>query len=205
MAPSLNDLPTVIWHVPLHSYLNKSVSEIRSLKTHGEKRVRAVLEVFHRIHELLKSAEEDECISVRLMPKFVSPLEQWMRDLRRGSDIPARDQVDDQLTGPLLDQLRTDAGETVFQLASGRLGFGVTRTSVREQSTAMQVTRARIYQLLDECGRVMEVRWPNGRCEFNQFVEHCEQNGADATVLSTIVALRDLFFPNKFDRLDAED
>ena len=56
LAPTLLALPTVIWHTPLEYYMQYSVSEIRQLKTHGEKRVRVVLEVFYIAHEILADA-----------------------------------------------------------------------------------------------------------------------------------------------------
>jgi len=53
VAPTLQSLPTVIWHAPLEEYMNLSLSEIRQLKTHGEKRVRTIMEVFWLVHETL--------------------------------------------------------------------------------------------------------------------------------------------------------
>ena len=35
---------------PLSDYTDRTLSEIRTMKTHGEKRVRAILEVFHSVH-----------------------------------------------------------------------------------------------------------------------------------------------------------
>ncbi|MEX0868015.1 MAG: hypothetical protein WD030_11710, partial [Pirellulales bacterium] len=53
LAPTLDALPKVIWNTPLGKYLEYSLSDIRNLRTHGEKRVRVVLEVFSIIHDLL--------------------------------------------------------------------------------------------------------------------------------------------------------
>src|SRR3954471_10550829 len=44
LAPSLQSLPTVIWHSRLGDYCGRSLADIRSLKTHGEKRLNAILE-----------------------------------------------------------------------------------------------------------------------------------------------------------------
>ena len=49
-----------IWHVPLGHYVNQSVAEIRQLKTHGEKRVRVVLEVFYIVHELVSGCGDEQ-------------------------------------------------------------------------------------------------------------------------------------------------
>ena len=45
LAPTLQALPTVIWRTRLNNYTHYTVAEIRQLKTHGEKRVRVVLEI----------------------------------------------------------------------------------------------------------------------------------------------------------------
>ena len=81
LAPTLQALPTVIWQTPLEFYMQYSVSEIRQLKTHGEKRVRVVLEVFHIVHEMLADVNADKHLSIRLVPNFIEPLEddaEWM-------------------------------------------------------------------------------------------------------------------------------
>ncbi|MFI4876620.1 MAG: hypothetical protein ACIALR_14820, partial [Blastopirellula sp. JB062] len=50
-----------------------------------------------------------------------------------------------------------------FDLAVGRLGLGGKPQSVRMQARMLGVTRARIYQLLEDCSKVMSVRWPEGQ------------------------------------------
>ncbi len=52
LAPSLKHMTRVIWNRPLGDYVNSTLAEIRAMKTHGEKRVRAILEVFHSLHVL---------------------------------------------------------------------------------------------------------------------------------------------------------
>ena len=52
-APSLRNMTRVIWNKPLGAYTGMTLGEIRSMKTHGEKRVRAILEVFHSAHALV--------------------------------------------------------------------------------------------------------------------------------------------------------
>src|SRR5262245_47433098 len=43
LAPSLQNLPTVIWHSRLEEYVDRSLADIRRLKTHGEHRGKAHL------------------------------------------------------------------------------------------------------------------------------------------------------------------
>jgi hypothetical protein len=57
LAGSLQDLPSVLWKVPLSNYFEASLSDIRQLRTYGEKRVRVVLEIFHDIDRAFGRAE----------------------------------------------------------------------------------------------------------------------------------------------------
>ncbi len=204
LAPSLASLPTVIWKTPLSAYLNHGVAEIRHMKTHGEKRVRVVLEIFYEIHQLLDHVDNQSRLAFRLAPRFVPELEAWMSQVMQSDTAPTLAEVKESFVAPLIEQTLIDAGETVHQLACGRLGFEGDEVSVRQQAQEMGVTRARIYQLLDECGRIMEVRWPHGRCQFNAFIDRSEEMNASAEVLNCLKSTRELYFPNKFDRTEDE-
>ncbi len=83
LAPSLQALPTVIWHSRLEEYADRSLAEIRSLKTHGEKRVNAILEVFCTVHEALSTATLQENIDVVIVPRFIPPLNRWLMETDR--------------------------------------------------------------------------------------------------------------------------
>lgn len=162
LAPTLQALPTVIWHTPLAHYVNHTVAEIRQLKTHGEKRVRVVLEVFYLAHEMLASAGTEHHLALRIVPKFIEPIESWIAQMLERPGLPSSEEVREHLTVPLLNQINIDAGPTIHELSEGRLGIDGPPQSVRQQAKRMGVTRARVYQLLEDCGRVMEVRWPDG-------------------------------------------
>jgi hypothetical protein len=173
LAPSLRALPTVTWHVPLGDYLGQSVADIRRMKTHGEKRVRAVLEVFHTIHELLGQLERNRHFEVRITPRFLAPLELWIGDVLRRTSIPDLQEMRQSLVLPLLNQVELDAGETVHHLAAGRLGIESPGESVREQAKRLELTRVRVYQLLEMCARVMQIRWPEGRWQLEALAAKC--------------------------------
>ena len=143
LAPSLQALPTVIWESPLGFYLDKSLIEIRQLKTHGEKRVLAVLEVFHSVHRML-GAVASTGLAVRLSPRYIAEVEDWMAEAKSRETPPRQEEMIERLCEPLLKQLDVDVGTTVSGLARARLGVGAPQKSVREQSRAMGVTRARV-------------------------------------------------------------
>jgi hypothetical protein len=204
LAPTLQALPTVIWHTPLSTYLDYSVAEIRQLKTHGEKRVRVVLEVFCIVHDVLADAGTHEHLSLKLVPRFIEPMQQWIGEWMERPGVPAEAEVRASLTNPLLRQIQIDSGEPIYALSAGRLGMNGPVESVRQQAKQRDVTRARVYQLLEECSKVMQVRWPEGRHLLGDLVARfkAEQPSADLSLLESTI---ELFYPGKSAPADDED
>jgi hypothetical protein len=204
LAPTLQALPTVIWHTPLEHYVNHTVAEIRQLKTHGEKRVRVVLEVFYLVHEMLSESGADQHLALRIVPAFIVPIENWISQVFERMTLPSADELREHLIIPLLDQLAVDAGPTIHQLSEGRLGIKGTEQSVRQQARQMGVTRARIYQLLEDCSRVMEVRWPEGAALLAHLDARFQTDGEDRDAYKLFRAAHELFYPGKH-KLSDED
>jgi len=204
LAPTLQALPTVIWHTPLEQYANHTVAEIRQLKTHGEKRVRVVLEVFYVVHEMLSTAGSSEHLAVKIVPKFIQPIENWIAQVLARPGVPSTDEVRDHLAVPLLNQILIDAGETIHELSEGRLGISGTPQSVRQQAKKMGVTRARVYQLLEDCSRVMEVRWPEGAQLMAQLEAKFHAEATDQDDVHLFRSTRELFYPGKSKLSDEE-
>jgi hypothetical protein len=204
LAPTLQALPTVIWHTPLEQYATHTVAEIRQLKTHGEKRVRVVLEVFYVVHEMLSTAGSSEHLALRIVPKFIQPIENWIAQVLARPGVPSTDEVRDHLAVPLLNQALIDAGETIHELSEGRLGISGLPQSVRQQAKKMGVTRARVYQLLEDCSRVMEVRWPEGLQLMAQLEAKFNAEATEHDDLQLFRATRELFYPGKGTLADEE-
>ncbi len=163
LAPSLQPLPTVIWHTRLGEYTELSLAQIRRLRTHGEKRVSAVLEVYRSVHEAVATSTRDENLELELLPRFIPPAVRWLVDALAQEAPPTLADIRRHVVSPLLHQLQIDLGLQIANLVAGRLQSGSRAPSVKEQAADMGVTRARIYQLLEEGANVMEVRWPEGR------------------------------------------
>src|ERR1043166_7543843 len=92
-----------------------------------------------------------------------------------------------------------EAGENGADLARGRLGIGASAESVRNQSKSLGVTRARVYQMLEECHNVMSIRWPDGRRQLDEFAQWLDENYAWAKPAILRASLRELLYPLKFD------
>lgn len=199
LTPSLVSLPSVVWDTPLSYYLDLTLAQIRELKTHGEKRVAVVLEVFHTLHQMLEHIDPQSGLAVRLAPRTIVAAEEWMAQAKSRSFPPDRQEVEQQLVEPIIQQLGIDAGDTVAQLARGRLGIGQDAESVRNQSKSLGVTRARVYQMLEECHDVMAIRWPDGRRQLDEFAQWLDENYATAESANLLASFRELLYPLKFD------
>jgi hypothetical protein len=204
LAPTLQALPTVIWHTPLDFYVNHTVAEIRQLKTHGEKRVRVVLEVFYLVHEMLCEATAQQHLALRIVPKFFLPIERWLLSAIEQPGLPSEAEIKEHLVVPLLEQIKLDTGDIIYQLSHGRLGIDGPPQSVRQQSKQMSVTRARVYQLLEDCSRVMEVRWPEGRQLLAQLDAKWRSVATPDEELRLFRSTCDLLYPGKY-RLPEEE
>ncbi len=193
LAPSLQSLPTVIWHSRLEEYADRSLADIRSLKTHGEKRLHAILEVFCTAHEALATATLPENIDVVIVPRFVPPITRWLMEIVGQPDLPPVDELHKHIVKPMIHQVKIDLGDQVAGLAAARLCLDENAPSVKQQAEAIGVTRARVYQLLEDCAKAMDVRWPEGRWLFAPLATRF--GTSDPETIGLVHGIVDLFFP----------
>lgn len=198
-APSLERLPRVLWNTSLDTYTNLTLAQIRQLKTHGEKRVAAVLEVFAELHAVLAHLGSPGNLAVRIVPRFAGHLEHWTLAASEHASALSPEELEQHLVRPLLDQLTIDAGEPIAQLAAARLGLEGTTSSVRQSARELGLTRARIYQLLADVGSMMKVRWPEGQYLVGQLVDRlqAEVPAAEWHRYEHLMTAVDLFFPGR--------
>src|SRR5262245_15057453 len=134
LAPSLQALPTVIWHSRLEEYADRSLADIRSLKTHGEKRLHAILEVFCTVHEALSTSTLQENIDLVLVPRFVPPMTRWLMETVARPDLPPVDEIHQHIVKPMVHQIKIDLGDQVAGLAATRLCLDENAPSVKQQA-----------------------------------------------------------------------
>ena len=195
-APSLRDITRVIWNTPLGNYTHCTLAEMRSMKTHGEKRIRAILEVFHCVNEMVGKMGSMPHLAVRIVPRQIDRVEQWVAHVRQTADIPSEQELFDCFVEPLLEQVRADAPQQIVALAENRLGLSGPITSVRQAARGLGLTRARIYQLLNEINDIMTVRWPNGRHQVYELREKLETETLSNTPdLERFLVACELFYP----------
>jgi len=192
---SLQSIPTIVWRKPLGDYLDLTVDQLRRLRAHGDKRVSAVLEVFHNIHRVLGQSQPTTRLHISLRPAFVPPLEQWICSILDSRDPPSLQELRQRLVLPLLNQIELDAGETVHQLATGRLGIESFPEAVCDQARELGVTRARVYQLLDTCYDLMQVRWPEGRWLLQLLGQLVADRSYDEEAAQLLETLGKLLYP----------
>jgi hypothetical protein len=199
LAPSLERLPTVIWWTPLSTYLDLTIADIRGLKTHGEKRLRAILEVFHSVHETLGQVPRHGHLKVDIRPNFTVPIERWIQDVLNRSQPPSPAELKQHVILPILEQLKIDAGTEIFRILEERLGIKGSPVPVQQQAKRLGVTRARVYQLLETCAEIMSVRWPEGEKLFKRLLEKLGSSPNGKAQLARLRALTDLIYPDLRD------
>jgi hypothetical protein len=161
-APSLTHLPRVLWRTPLGAYTDLTLAEIRALKTHGEKRVAAVLEVFSAVYKIMGRVSSHDHLDVRIVPSCIRQLQDWVHDSLHRDHVPSEDELAERFLKPALEQVRIDLGEQIAELAAGRVGLNDNEATVRQAAGKLGLTRARVYQLLADVGQAFAVRWPDG-------------------------------------------
>ena len=132
LAPTLQSLPTVIWHTPLCEYGDKARADILARKKHDEKRVHAILEVFCTVHEAVSTANLQENIDVVVVPRFVPPLTRYVMDTVSEPDLPDAETLHENIVQPLVDQVRIDLGKQVATLADSRLSLDARGLTVKQ-------------------------------------------------------------------------
>ncbi len=90
-------------------------------------------------------------------------------------------------------QIKIDLGDQVAGLAATRLCLDENAPSVKQQAETIGVTRARVYQLLEDCAKVMDVRWPEGRWLFAPLATRF--GTSDPETIGLVHGIIDLFFP----------
>jgi hypothetical protein len=193
LAPTLQALPTVIWHSRMEEYVDRSLADIRRLKTHGEKRVNAILEVFCTVHEALATATLQENVDLVVVPRFIPPLTRWLLEAVQQPELPSVDELHKHLVKPMVRQIKIDIGDQVAGLAAARLRLDDDAPSVKQQAETIGVTRARVYQLLEDCAKVMDVRWPEGRWLLAPFASRF--GTSDPETIGLVHGVVDLFYP----------
>jgi hypothetical protein len=197
LAPSLRSLPTVIWTMPLSTYIEMPLGQLRRLKTHGDKRVRSVLEIFFFIHQVLSNVNPPRHIVTQLRPSFVIAIEQWIVDAIRREDSLTIQEFRHGLVLPLLNQIEADSDEEIGRLMAGRLGIDAAPESVIEQAERLGVTRARVYQLLELATQIINVRWPEGTWQLAALSERFELRSESEECRTMLATLRALLYPLK--------
>jgi hypothetical protein len=131
------------------------------------------------------------------MPAAIREVEDWLQGLLQNARVPDEAEVLARFARPLAGQILTDCGPTVSRLVDERLGMDIPPRSVRDQARQLGVTRARVYQLLDDVGKVMSVRWPEGQSLIDRLTSHFTPLEQRQGQLRLFFGLSELCFPEK--------
>ena len=178
-APSLKNMTRVVWNSTLETYAGMTLAEI----------ARSKRMVRNACGPSSKCSTEFTGSSPTWACRNIWSCESFLFD-RQGRNVgwsgianprrtPAQE-ILEAFVNPLLAQIRIDATRQIASLAENRLGINGPVSSVRQAARTMGLTRARVYQLLNEINDIMNVRWPLGR---HQVYELSKKFQADSVAM----------------------
>jgi hypothetical protein len=168
------------------------------MRTHGQKRVWAILEVFYNVHQLVAEMGWRDHLVVRLVPRSIDGVEHWILRTMQTPGLPSVEEIREHFLRPLLEQIRIDTSEQIAELVENRLGIHGPVIGVRKAAETLGLTRARVYQLLNEAAEAVQVRWPDGRHQVPALCDKFQaelDRMADAPDLNQFQTAVELFFP----------
>jgi hypothetical protein len=179
-APSLRQVPRLMWRKRLDDYLSLSLAEIRGLRGHGTKRVNALIEIVGGLHKITEHLASQPHVVVRIEPRLVAQIEDWFatfspvprlsissnhREVERaggvGRGLPCDASICRDLVEPLVEQTRIDVGDQAAIILRERIL--TPQSSVQRTAYQIGLTRGRVYELITETAIALDVRWPQGR------------------------------------------
>src|SRR5258708_4745291 len=104
-AASLQELPRSTWRIPLDTYINLSLAEIRGLKAHGERRVATIVDIFGHVHQIASQLVGRPHLRVRIVPKMVEQIESWCQRRLSESAVLEAEELRAAYIAPLMEQL----------------------------------------------------------------------------------------------------
>jgi hypothetical protein len=186
----------VIWRATLASYAAMTLDEIRRLKTHGEKRVQAITAIFGKLYAVL--IEKGTAGLIDVTPRTVDAVDAWAAGVVAGKKQLGLDELRSQFVMPLVEQIRIDAGDATAELVLGRVGWEGPKLSVRRAAMKLRLTRARIYQLLEDAETVVAVRWPRGLARMPELLSKTAEFGQTSDEHTLLKAAAETFFATEY-------
>jgi hypothetical protein len=174
-APSLRELPRLMWRKRLDDYLSLSLDEVHALRGHGQKRVAALVQIVGGLHKITEQLAAQPHVAVRIGPRLEVQLEDWFACCLRADPEPStcgsaagerQKPPDDSsicanLLEPLIEQARIDLGDHAAAVLRHRLFKP--RSSMQQTAYQVGLTRGRVYEIVADTSLMLDIRWPQGR------------------------------------------
>jgi hypothetical protein len=161
LANSLHDLPRPMWHTPLANYVNLTLEETNRLHTHGERRLSAILQIFHDLYELLGAQQSAGHLCVTVESKLVRQLGSWTKHWLDSVQSPDPDEVRRGFVTPIVEQLQIDAGDSLAEMAITCIGKTHPGPRILNMSQGRPSFSPNAYYL-DKMRAIVTARWAEG-------------------------------------------
>ncbi len=170
-ARSLNELSASLWAVPLRRFLDLPLVEVPRLAGMGPVRVGQVLRAIAEVARAVSAMPAGSPLACRLSVERIHGIACWIDAALAARAVPTADELDRQFVRPLLAQLDADLSAEDAELIRRRWGLGGRPATLEALGREVGLTRERIRQLTEQAGRVLAVRWPEGRHLLDDFYE----------------------------------
>lgn len=203
LARSLRYVPRALWSTPLATYMTLTLSEVRGLRTHGEKRIGAVLEVFGNVASILLPVEEIPHLAVMICPRLIQQAENWVqRRLESHSGLTV-EEVQVEFVAPLIQQLAIDSWEPLADVVRSR----VERPNVTVGALARHsgLSRGRLYELCADATTIAAVRWPKGAALTSRLQRKLATSNTEPDVRRVFEVATSVWFPPQSGCSSCED
>lgn len=189
---SLADLPEFLWEKPLGTYSRMMFSELKHERRVGTRRLRTITQVFQTLYSLLWATPPHPFLALHFIHAEVGEVERWVGSALRSDGMPEVGDLREKLIEPLLAQIGKDGGDDLKLLAFARV---IHAKTLGELASGVGLTRERIRQRLRKVGRIMRVRWPEGRVLLDDLLDKASATPSTSAQAALLHNAFHLFYP----------
>jgi hypothetical protein len=201
LVGSLHELPRSMWNTPLANYGGLTLRELNQLHRHGERRLSTVLKIFHDLYELLGEKPRDGHLCLAVESKTVCQLNTWTKHWLERVQSPDQEAVRLGFMGPIIEQLRIDANESLAEIAITITGVEKSQHGPQSNVKHRQ-THSGDYHI-DKIRAIVTARWAEGAERVGQLASQLEVRNERSNGLALFQASAGVFFAPACERFQA--
>ncbi len=193
-APSLRELSSAQWSVPVGFYLGMGLGDLRRTAGLGPSRLTEILRVYEALIRAIGPRVPEGPLRLRPVHRSISEAVRFCDSLVGAWPEDGEVELVPGLFGPLFDLLENDGGVEIADIVRRRIGVDGPAETLDQIAKPAGVTRERIRQLALRAAEIMRVRWPEGRFRFEEVKARFQSAGCSEAQARLIEAAAGEFF-----------